>query len=1140
MTNKNLSVIFKGLATAAVSAVLAVAQVNQSNLTGVVEDSSGAAVTGASIQLTNIGTGESFTQKSDKTGLYRFISLNYGNYRLEVENAGFKKFVREPIELSTGQTTTVDVTLTVGEQRQTVEVKFESPLLRTETGSLGSTISTKMLDDLPMIGRNPYVLLKLSPGITYYTDTENIHAYDNHGSSEFDSNGSASVSEFLLDGIPNMRIDMAGFIPSPDATDQMRAQTNAYDAEYGHTGAAFVNASTRTGTNQIHGTAYWYLRNNVLNANDFFNNLNGVAKGAFRQNTYGASIAGPVQIPKIYNGKNRTFYFFNFEGLRLRETDESRAIVPTTLERNGDFSQTTDVKGRPYTIYDPATTRPNGSGYIRSPFPGNIVPGNRMDTVAIHTLAYYPLPNLARTSTSQQNFQTPQINGTDWSSLLGRVDYSLTDMQKLFVRFGWNSRFDPSTPAYGANCCAAAGNANGTDEFRRGDITGAVGYTWMMSPGTVVDVRMGLTRYNDGDYLFGDNFNIAQLGFAPSFVNSVAHDVFPRFVMSDDLDSLGPNSNVDRTKIVQYNPGITIHTEIGRHALKYGFEYQVAQENLINFSRPTGKFTFDRTFTQGPDPTKSATNDGDDLASFLLGDVTSAYANIQANPALENKYYDGYIQDDWKVTGRLTLNLGLRLEHESALTERFNRLNAGFNPTVSDPLAAQAEANYAAHPIPQLASLNVQGGMQFVGVNGAPRGAFDTETLNFAPRFGFATRLTNFMVWRGGFGLYYVPNNLANYAMDGFSTQTNMVTSLDGNLTPYNTLSNPFPNGQTQPVGAAGGLLTDIGHSMTEGVIASGALPAFKNGLSEQFSTGFQFVLPARVSIETSYVGNVSQRLTITRNINQYSNQYLALRTGLNAKVPNPFYGVITDPTSSLSASTITVAQLLSPYPQYTGFTEALLPYGRSNYNSLQVDVKKRTAKGLSFGAAYTFSKYMEAVTYLNANDAAPAHVVSSADHPQILTLYGTYELPFGPGKPFLSGSNPVVKQIVGGWQASWFGTLQSGSPLSFSGAERTSRSNANPNTIAEWFDINQFVVHQAFTLTQLSPRVADLLSPGIAIWDLTALKSFSITEGLKLTFKSEFYNAFTTRNSLRLTRRSLVPISGASPVRRVSRVRSS
>ncbi len=1110
MTNKRLSVILRGLAIAAMSAVLAYAQVNESNLTGVVQDSSGAPVAGASIQLTNIGTGESFTQTSDKTGLYRFVSLKYGNYRLEVERAGFKKFVREPVELSTGQTTTVDVTLTVGEQRQTVTVNAESPLLRTETGSLGSTISTKMLDDLPVIGRNPYVLLKLSPGIAYTTDTQNIHAYDNHGASEFDSNGSASVSEFLLDGIPNMRVDMAGFIPSPDAVDQMRAQTNAYDAEYGHTGAAFINASTRSGTNQIHGTGYWYFRNDALNANDFFNNLNGVSKGAFSNNTYGGSVAGPVRIPKVYNGKNRTFYFFNFEGLRLRETDEARAIVPTTLERMGDFSQTTDVKGRPYTIYDPATTRPSGSGYIRDPFPGNIIPGSRMDPVAIKALAYYPLPNLARTSTSQQNFQTPQLNGTNWTSLLGRADYSVTDMQKLFVRYGWNTRFDPSTPAYGAACCTAAGNTNGTDEFRRGNITGGVGYTWIVSPRTVVDFRMGVTRYFDGDYIFGDNFNIAQLGFAPSFVNSVTHLEFPRFVMNDDLDSLGANSEPDRTKIVQYNPSINIHSDIGRHAIKYGFEYQVAQENLINPLRSTGKFTFDRTFTQGPDPTKSATNDGDDLASFLLGDVTSGYANIAADPALENKYYDGYVQDDWKVTGRLTLNLGLRLEHETAVTDRFNRLNAGFDPSAANPLAAQAEANYAANPIPQLASLNVQGGMQFVGANGAPRGAFNTSNLMWAPRFGYALRLTNFMVWRGGFGLFYIPNNLSNYAMDGFSTQTNMVTSLDGNLTPYNTLSNPFPSGLTPPQGAAGGLLTDIGHSMTEGVIASGgAAPDFKNGMSEQFSTGFQFLLPAHVSMEASYVGNVSQRLTITRNIDQYPNQYLALRTGLNAQVPNPFYGVIADPTSSLSKSTITVAQLLSPYPQYTGITQSLLPYGRSNYNSLQVEVKKRMEKGLTFGGAYTFSKYMQAVSYLNANDAAPAHVVSSADHPHLVSLYGTYELPFGPGKPFLSTGNPVLKQIVGGWQAGWIGTIESGSPLSFSGAERAYKSNANPGTIAEWFDIDQFVVHQAYTLTQLSPQVADLLSPGIVDWDLTAMKAFFIKEGLKLTFKTEFYNAF-------------------------------
>jgi hypothetical protein len=290
--------------------------------------------------------------------------------------------------------------------------------------------------------------------------------------------------------------------------------------------------------------------------------------------------------------------------------------------------------------------------------------------------------------------------------------------------------------------------------------------------------------------------------------------------------------------------------------------------------------------------------------------------------------------------------------------------------------------------------------------------------------------------------------------------------------------------------------MTDVGHSMTENLISNGAkVPDFKNGMSEQFSTSFEFVLPFRISVQTSYVGNVSQRLTITRDVNEIPNQYLALKTGLDEQVPNPFYGVITDPTSSLSQQTVAVSQLLKPYPQYTSVTEALLPAGRSNYNSLQLDLKKRTSDGLTFGAAYTFSKFMEAVSYLNANDAKPVHVISASNHPHHISLYGTYELPFGPDKRFLSTVNSALGQIIGGWEVSGTGNIQSGSPLSFPGAVRTSKSTHNPHTTAEWFDVSQFAIQQPFTLDTLLPQVADLLSPGIVNFDLSAGKVFSLSK---------------------------------------------
>ena len=669
---KSTHQLLNGLLMAAICVGLASAQVNKSNLTGVVQDSSGAAIPGATMRLVNAGTGAVRTDTTDGTGLYRFTLLDYGIYRLEAEHAGFKKVVREPIQLETGQTTTVDMTMPVGELKESVQVTAESPLLRTETGGSGTTVTTQEMNEVPLVGRNPYIFLTLSPGIQYTGSYAAVNPYDNNGPSAFSSSGSSSNSEFLLDGMPNNKIDAVSFSPSPDAVQEMRVQTNAYDAEFGHSGAAFVNVSTRSGTNQIHGSAYWYLQNDHLNANSFFNNRNGTARPLDKRNTFGGSLGGPVWLPKIYNGRNRTFYFANYEGTQIRSDDIARQIVPTELERNGDFSQTRDLQGRPFTIYDPSTTRQNGSAYVRDPFPGNLIPKSQMDPVAVKAMAYYPLPNLARTATSMQNFQNALNDGLKWNSVISRVDHRLNDARSLFFRFGWNHRFDPSTPVYGNDCCRPAGNptSDGQDLFARGNITAGVGYMWLVSNRTVADFRLGFTRYFDGDYLFGEGFDISTLGFPASFVNSISYAQFPRFELTD-VDALGPGRTPgedDRQCIqsaAQYPHQLrAARVEIRRPLSTVAIEYVQCEAlgrqihvrpNLHARSRPT----------------KTATNSGNGIASFLLGLPSSAYTDIAIAPALQNKYYAAYVQDDWKVTNRLTLNLGVRVEHETPAADRF-------------------------------------------------------------------------------------------------------------------------------------------------------------------------------------------------------------------------------------------------------------------------------------------------------------------------------------------------------------------------------------------------------------------------------------------------------------------------------------
>ena len=1099
-------------ATLLASAGFLAAQVNKSNLTGVVRDGSAAAVPRVTIKLINSQTGAVRTEASDSSGFYRFTLVDRGTYRMEAEHAGFKRFRQDVVELQTGETTTIDIALTLGEVAESITVNGEAATLRTETGALGTTVNAQVLNELPLIGRNPYVFLVLSPGIQYTGDPGAINPWDVAGPSAFTASGSKAKSEFLLDGIPNMGIGNVSLSPSPDAVQEMRVQTSAYDAEFGHSGAAFVNVSTRSGTNDYHASVYWYLRNDNLNANSFFNNRIGSPKSEFKQNTYGASFGGPFRIPKLYNGRDKTHYFFNFEGTQIRGVGFARAIVPTELERRGDFSRSLDRSGRQFTIYDPATIQPAGTGFTRTPFPGNLVPSQRFDPVSVTALKFYPNANLTPSSGSLLNFQNPQVSGRLWASLASRVDHQLTSTQSLFFRYGWNHRRDPSSAFYGESCCRPAGNpTDGQDEFERGNIGAGMGYTWVVSSRMVFDARMGYTRYFDANEMYGEGFDIKALGFPDAFARRVAYANFPRLAMIDaDVENLGAGRVPSRTHNNVYNPQFNFHYTRNRHALKWGYRYMVSQQNSFGPNRSAGIFSFGRAFTQGPSPTQVSANAGHDFAAFLLGLPNSGSADINASPALQATYHSVYLQDDWKATPRLTLNVGLRAEHENGATDRFNRGNAGLDFNVASPVEAQAKINYARAPIPELAALTAKGGLRFLATGDTPREHLNMPAVTWAPRFGYAYRVTNWMVARGGYGIFYVPNIISLYRLDGFSLTTQMVTSLDNNLTPFNTLRNPFPSGLSQPPGAAGGLMTGIGQSITAGGASPGNfLPDFRHGLDQNFSQGFQFVLPGDLSLQASYVGSLAQRLTVSRNINQYPDRFLPLQTRLNARVANPFSGVITDPTSALSQSTITVSQLLKPFPQFNGVTQSSLPYGRTMYHSFQLELSKRFSKGLYFGVGYTKSKLLEALSFLNANAAGLEKVISDADRPQRLILHGLYELPFGPGRKFIASPNPVVKRVVAGWQFNWIVTFNSGAPLAFGSAERVSDTNKDPHLVDQWFDPTQIVPQQPFTLRAFSSRTTDLRAPGINKWDLTVQKSVVVREKISFKLQAEFYNAF-------------------------------
>jgi Carboxypeptidase regulatory-like domain len=1102
-----------------------IAQVNKSNLIGVVRDGSGSPVPGATVRITDTGTGAIHQEVTGDSGLYRANLLDVGTYNIEVEKTGFKKALKQGVLLPVGETIAEDFALEIGGQTETVTVSGQADELHTESGSFGSTLLSRTVEQLPSIGRNPYVFVALTPGVQYTGDPTYVNPWDASGPSAFTANGfgsgnsvtsgANSTSMFYLDGVVNLRMDAVSFSPSPDAVEEMRAQTNSFDAEYGHSGGAFINVTTRGGTNQYHGAVYDYLRNQFLNANDFFSNRSGLKKAEFHQDTYGASFGGPVTIPKLYKGKDRTFFFVDYEGTQLRQGGNTAEIVPTALQRAGNFSQTVNTKGQAFTIYDPATTVLGSNGkYTRTPFAGNVIPASRLDPVAVKMLQFYPMPNLTPAPGTLQNFVgngVPSgVTTRSWNSVITRVDQRVNDSQSLFFRYGWNHRTDTTVPYYGIpGADTELGDADG---FFRGNANGAAGYTWTVSPRTVVDIRGSIVRYGEGNVENTLGLDLTSLGFPASFAKSTPYPLFPTITMSDgDVYNLGGGNTPSRLYINEFSPQISVHSIYGRHSVKYGFNFIGVQYNNFSPGHSGGTFSFNRSFTQGPDPTVSSSLSGFDFASFLLGTPGSGSADFNAVPAESVKYFGFFVHDDWKVSSRLALNLGIRFSHEGPVTERYNRGDSSFDPNAALPIAAQVAANYAANPVPQLAALNIKGGLGFLGANNTPTGSLSVPDLYYEPRVGFAYRINDHMVWRGGYGIFIAPNNNSNFQTTGFSLTTQMITSLNNNLTPFNTLSNPFPNGVAVPPQASGGVLTALGTSITGGLGPLGSVPAFKDAMNQEFTMGFQFLLPKQISLQTSYVGNNVQHLSISRNIDSYPQADLALGNLLNSKVANPFYGVITNSTSSLSQTTIPLSQLLLPFPQFTGVTQSSLPLGRSHYNSLQILASKRFSQGLNISLAYTFSKYLQNTAYHNIDDASPESVISGSDRPSNLVLSGLYELPFGPGKRYLSGNGAVIKRLVGGWQVSWTGTYTSGQALAFSGAERISASGNNPHTVLDWFDTAQFAVQAPFTLQHTSSALANLRGPGIGIWNVDLSKEIPLNERVRFKLEAQAFNFLNT-----------------------------
>jgi hypothetical protein len=1103
------------------------AQQQTAELTGRITDTSGAAIPGATVTITNPAHGvRVVVQSGDRGGYTAPLLPPAEGYEIAVSRPGFQEVRRVGITLQVAQVAEVDLSLTVGAVTQTVTVTGAPPLLDTQTSSVGQVIPTRTITSLPLNGRSSFRLIQLTPGVTF-----NKSAYGQFGdvpvNTTWDANfsisgGQAQSNEILIDGIPSS----VGFfnqittIPTVDDTQEFKVQSDSLPAEYGRFGGGVVNVTTKSGTNDLHGTVFEFLRNSALDANDYFDNRAGRKLPAFKMNQFGAAVGGPVVIPHLYNGHNKTFFFGDYQGTRRIQGATFLGTVPTLAQRSGDFSQTYNAAGKLVTIYNPFSTAQNPTNpaqYVRSPFPGNIIPQSMLDPVALKILSYCPLPNTkgaAYTNGNNYISNAPMTVYQDAGS--ARIDQSVNQHYHFFGRFGWllTNLTQPNT--FG-NIASGGAGAVGTTKFHSWSF--AFDNTIPISPTLLLTVDYGYARWFQSRQTLSYGFDNAKLGFPSSFVSQVGIPMFPA------INVTGYSAMNGQSYLVNGNDSHSLLGSVtkilNRHTIVAGTDVRLHLINFFNVQASAGTFSFTPAQTQGPNPNTASAAAGNALASFLIGAGNSGSMPIGAGSALRDWYFAGYAQDDFRVSRKLTVNLGVRYETESPYTDRHNRLNY-FDTSVASP------ARNSQFP-------DLTGGLVFAGANRHSR-VYDWNTWQFSPRLGFAYQMFPTTVVRGGIGQVYAPLELSNNAVGfvpttGFSSSTAWETSLDGGLTPHNLLSDPYPQGLVQPAGASLGAATSLGQALS----VWDAHP--KSPESYQWNFGVQQQLPSDILVEAAYVGSRGLHLTHNFDINTLDPKYLSLGTALQAQVPNPFQPYVT--VGALSHPTVTRQQLLLPYPQYGAISVENRTWGGSNYQSAQFKVDKRTSHGVSFLAAYTISKWMSNVTSQDANigptnatgvqsfyDLAAEKSLSENDTPQSLILNVVGTLPFGRGQRFLGRSSGLLEKLIGGWTASGILTEQSGLPLVLTApvtdggsrpnwvpgaSPRLSSSRSNSEKVAEWFNTAAFSLPPAFTFGNVSRTIGSARGPALHNLDFAVEKRTQLLERLNMQFRAEAFNLTNT-----------------------------
>jgi outer membrane receptor protein involved in Fe transport len=1113
------------------TAPLAFPQAFTANLTGLVLDPAGGMIPGAGVELRNTATGDLRRGESNVEGRYSFSQLLPGTYELRVSAPGFKTAQQQQIALRGNQSAELNVTLELGQVTETVEVRESAVVLQTQSAEQSVTLTREMVNDLPLNTRNPFVLIHATAGVAAVrTGVSDSTADQNHN--RFSMNGGRGQSTLtLVDGVPAAAGEWGGLIaaPSVDSVQEVQVARTSYDAQFGRSGGGIVSLVTKSGSTDWHGTAFEFLRNDNLDANEWANNRAGRPRVEFQRHQFGGNLSGPI------SRSRRLFFFGGYEGLRQGSPTSTNPSVPTMLQRNGDFSDTYNPNGTFSVIFDPFSTRPNpqGAGFVRDAFPGNRIPQARFDPVGATIVSLYPQPNTTGDPfTNSRNFFAAGRNTVENERFDARVDWAKSERYMFYVRVtkAWQDNINPQFFGNGVdfNCCS---------HNPRHHVS--IGNTFIPDPTWVVNVLIGAGRWRENQVASSTGLDPRNLGFSDDLARQFDAPTYPQFNVAEFATIA--NSRLQNVPREVRSLQVNVTKEMGQHSVRFGFHAEDHRANRTDTR--SADFSFNRGMTAGPVAQANSSTSGNSIASLLLGTGASGAAPVRVRPAMQELYYAGYVQDTWRLNRQLTLNLGLRYETQRGRTERFNRLS-WFDFDSANPLGTQAGLT------------GLTGGLQFVSPS--QRGVWDADNFDLAPRISLAYKLSDRLVVRSGFGVYFVKTSGASFAIvgtDGFSTTTAWVASQGGDgINPANLVSNPFPQGLLQPGGSSQGMLTQVGES------ADAWQRLHPTGYVQNYSFDIQYEVGPGTVVELGYVGNTSRKLVwgVTGNANQMPDQFLSEGASLNQQVANPFFGIIGSGT--LAGRTVPRHRLLRPYPQFVNVNmTADTPGASANFNAMTAKLTRQFSGGVSLLATYQWSKAIDNASETQAWEVADGfrsfydrgieRSISAHDLPHSMVTAMVYQIPVGKGRALGAGMNRTADVVLGGWQVSSIVRLGSGLPLQFSapnsnspfgfGAQRPNFNNlqdlnVDRRTPERWFNTAAALEPAPFTLGN-SPRwIPNVRFAHTKNLDLNLAKTFYATERVRINFRAEAFNLTNTpqfgRAETNIASGAFGTVSGTAP----------